>query len=63
MTNEGIFHDAHEVYLTADGQPRTWIATFSQKGYAEGYIGMVDAQSATFGVYPEESDKWEVVPV
>jgi len=40
MPAEGIFHDAHEVYLCSDNEhiPDRWIATFSELAFAEAYL-------------------------
>ena len=51
MSNEGIFHDAHEVYF-AGPVSRQWVATFASKELAVAYIRWQD-----------DRDCYEVVPV
>jgi hypothetical protein len=63
MSAEGFFHDAHEVYFTTSDMPRTWIATFSTKAFAEGYIELTTGHAFRFECFPDDGDKWEVVPV
>jgi hypothetical protein len=58
--DDGIFHDAHEVYKIDRDGSKTWVATFATKGLADWYVtaateGMLLAAGFAF--------EYEVVPV
>jgi len=62
VSAEGIFHDAHEVYMI-DGDGEQWIATFATKAYAEGYVQWSLEYLAKFGLAPEADQRMELRPV
>jgi hypothetical protein len=59
MSAEGMFHDAHEVYIMQPDEPDTWIATFATKGHADWYVKAASAAVATVGLRPA----YKVAPV